>query len=116
MSTPEEPIVVSEVTVVLTPNEVAVTKLSTTLELNAPGPQGPRGPAGPAGAAGGSVFEHVQSVPASTWTLQHNFGRRSHCTLIDPDGVVVEADIEHADENTIVVTWPSPHTGTAIVS
>lgn len=115
----------SEVTVVLNVNEVAVTKQVTdidivqlvqTVGLTSPGPQGPRGPTGPAGAAGGSVFEHVQSVPASTWTVQHNLGRFSHVTLLEDDGTEFEADVYQADINTVVIQFPSPHTGTAIVS
>ena len=116
MSTPEEPIVVSTVTVVLEPQEVAVTKVSNDLSLNAPGPQGPRGPAGPAGAPGGSAYEHIQGVPASSWPINHNLGRRAHVTILDPDGTEVEADVEHTSDNTLVITFPNPHTGTVIVS
>jgi hypothetical protein len=116
---------VSEVTVVLNVNEVAVTKQVTDIDvvqlvqqvgLTSPGPQGPRGPAGPAGAPGGSAYEHVQSTPAATWIITHNLGRFSHVSLLEDDGTEFEADVVHADINTVVVTFPSPHTGTAIVS
>lgn len=116
MSTPEEPIVVSSVTVVLEENTVAVTRLGGPLILNAPGPQGPVGPQGPAGAPGGSAFEHVQDVPAATWPVNHNLGRRAHVTILDPDGTEVEADIIHSSANSVVITFPTPHTGTVIVS
>lgn len=115
----------SEVTIVLNVNEVGVTQQVTdvdvvqlvqTVGLTSPGPQGPRGPAGPAGAAGGSVFEHVQSTPASTWNITHNLGRFPHVSLLEDDGTEFEADVVHSDNNTVVVIFPSPHTGTAIVS
>ena len=86
------------------------------LTIATPGPPGPPGPQGPAGAAGGSVFTHNQSTPAATWTLQHNLGRFSHVTLLDDDGTEFEADVTQASVNTIVIQFPSPHTGTAIVS
>lgn len=109
----------SEVTVVLEVNEVVVSPVVNDLELTAPGPQGPPGAdgaPGPAGAAGGSVVEHVQSVAASTWTVLHNFGRRSQVTILDNSYVEVEADVDQSDINTVVVTFPTPQTGTVIVS
>ena len=116
MSTPEEPIVVSSVTVVQYPFELTVASSDFELELNAPGPQGPRGPAGQAGAPGGSAYEHVQSVAASVWNVVHGLGRRSHATILDADGVEIETDVQHASINEIVVQFPTPQTGTVIVS
>lgn len=109
----------SEVTVVLSVNEVEITKSDFELELNAPGPQGPAGAdgaQGPAGAPGGSAYEHEQSVAASVWNVVHNLGRRSHATILDDDGVEIETDVHHASINEIVVTFPTPQTGTVIVS
>lgn len=109
------PITVSEVTIVLVPNEVAVTQVVNGLDLTAPGPQGPPGPSGPAGAAGGSVFEHVQSVASNNWVINHNVGRRVAVILFDDDGNVVQSDIEHGTVNQATVTWSSPTTGSALV-
>lgn len=106
----------SEVTVVLESNEVVVTKANTELVLTAPGPQGPTGEAGPAGAPGGSAYEHTQSVAASVWNVIHNLGRRSHATILDDDGYEIETDVHHASVNEIVVVFPTPQTGTVIVS
>ena len=105
----------SEVTVVLEVNEVSITKASTTLELNAPGPQGPRGPQGLPGAAGGTVYVHEQGVPSATWVINHNVGRAVAVVLFDADGNVVQSDIEHGSTNQATVTWSSPTTGTALV-
>lgn len=109
----------SEVTVVSYENEVVVSPVVNDLELTAPGPQGPAGAdgaPGPAGAAGGSVFEHVQLIAASTWTVPHNLGRRSQVTILDDSHIEVEADVDQSDINTVVVTFPTPQTGTVIVS
>ena len=105
----------SEVTIVQQVNEVSVTKLSTTLELTAPGPQGPIGPQGLAGAAGGSAFVYNQDVPMATWVINHNIGRPVAVILFDEDGNVVQSDIEHGTVNQATVTWSSPTLGSALV-
>lgn len=105
----------SEVTVVLEVNEVAITKVSQEVELTSPGPQGPMGPQGPAGAAGGNVYIHVQGVLASTWVINHNVGRQVSVTLYDDDGNVVQSDIEHGTVNQATVTWSQPTMGSALV-
>lgn len=106
----------SEVTVVLEVNEVAVTKVEQSVGLTSPGPQGPAGPQGPSGAAGGSVFEHVQSSPSATWTINHNLGRRVHVSIFDDSGNLVLSDVEHGTVNQATVTWSSPTTGSAVIS
>jgi hypothetical protein len=115
VSTPE-PIVVSEVTVVLEPQEVGVTRLTTTLNLNAPGPQGPRGPAGPAGAAGGTVFEHTQSAPAGNWIVTHNLNRPVFVTVLNSAGEQILTDIDQSDPNTVSIVFATPTSGKVVLS
>lgn len=105
----------SEVTIVQQVNEVSVTKLSTTLELTAPGPQGPSGEQGLPGAAGGSAFVFTQSVASATWVINHNIGRKVAVVLFDAEGNVVQSDIEHGSINQATVTWSSPTLGSALV-
>lgn len=88
-----------------------------------PGPQGETGPRGATGATGATGargadgtdahFVHVQSVPAASWQVTHNLGRRSMPTLLldDEPSVPVETDVVFADDNTLTVIWPSPVTG-----
>ena len=115
----------SEVTVVLNVNEVAVTKQVTDLEvvqlvqevgLTSPGPQGPPGPTGPAGAAGGSVFEHDQVAPSASWLITHNLGRFPHISVLDGSNNLVLTDVEYTSLNTAVLTFPLPVTGKAVCS
>jgi hypothetical protein len=94
---------------------VVVIKQETGVAMSAPGPQGARGPQGPAGAPGGSVYEFVQSVPSSTWVINHNIGRHVAVILFDDAGTVVQSDIDHGSTNQATVTWSSPTTGTALV-
>jgi hypothetical protein len=116
---------VSEVTVVLSVNEVAVTKRVTDLEvvqlvqevgLTSPGPQGPPGPRGLPGAAGGSVFEFTQSTPAATWIIDHNLGRKVQVTIFDANGQVVYSDVTHGSVNQTTIYFASPVVGSALIS
>lgn len=74
-----------------------------------------RGPAGPAGAPGGAVYTFTQATPAAQWTIPHNLGRRPPIVLrltSDPQEPVY-TDVTYVDENTALVTWPSPESGWA---
>lgn len=88
------------------------------------GPTGPTGPTGPQGPAGtGAVsYRHVQSTPASVWTITHNLGYR-------PGGIFVEdtahnqvnGRVQHVDANSLTIsffvsTTPSAMAGEAELS
>jgi hypothetical protein len=78
-----------------------------------PGPSGPQGPPGP---AGGDVFVYDRAgVPAATWTITHNRGRRVHVTVVNDAGTEVTSDVTHPDLNTTVITFASPFSGAAII-
>lgn len=106
----------SEVTVVLEVSEVSVTRAEQFVSLAAPGPQGPPGPQGSAGAAGGSVFEHTQSVPSSSWVLDHNLNRKVHVSIFSDSGELVFADVDHGSANQATVTFFTPTTGSVVIS
>lgn len=74
------------------------------------------GPTGPQGAPGGSYFVHTQSSPSATWIIDHNLGRKVHVTLFDPLSTVIHADIDHGTPNQTTITFPSPVTGSAVIS
>lgn len=93
--------------------ELVVSPVEVTVDVATPGPQGPPGPPGP---AGGSTYVYDrEGVPAATWTITHNLGRRVHVTITDDDGREVLADVEHTDLNTTVVTFATPFSGTALI-
>lgn len=107
------------ITVVLEDHSLDLVRPANNLTLAASGPQGAAGTpgsTGPAGAPGGSAYEHIQSSAAATWNVNHNLGRLAHVSILETDGTEIEADVAHASINTVVITFPSPHTGTVIVS
>lgn len=98
---------------------LTVSASSTSLTVASVGPQGPQGETGATGAdgaPGGSAFVFEQDVAVATWNVEHNLGRYAHATILDDDGEAVEADMVYPSVNMIVITFPSPHTGTVVVS
>lgn len=72
------------------------------------GPEGPEGPAGPAGTPGSSPqsYRHVQSTPASTWTIVHNLGYRpSIAEIKDSGGNLWFGTPNHIDENSLTISF-----------
>lgn len=71
---------------------------------------------GATGPPGNGSYMHNQTVAASTWNVAHNLGYFPHVTIIMDDGTEVVADIDHADVNNVVITFPTPYTGKAVCS
>lgn len=106
----------SEVTVVLSANEVSITKVSQEVGLTSPGPQGPPGPQGNPGAAGGSVVIFTANDPAATWAINHNLNRLVFVTVVDSTGREVLPDVDQSDPNTVSIIFATPTSGKAVVS
>ena len=73
------------------------------------------GAQGPQGLPGDSIaFEYTPPAPAATWTITHNFGRRPTIAVyIAGEYVLVHTD---ANSTTATITFPSPMTGTAVLT
>lgn len=65
---------------------------------------------------GASSFVHTQSIPASTWTINHNLGARGNITVVDSSGRQVEGDVVYQDDNTIIVRFSGSFSGEAYIS
>ena len=77
------------------------------------GPQGPEGPQGPQGPAGGAAFVYTQTVPATTWTINHNLGYRPSVELIDSGSQEIDGEVAHPSVNQTVVTLNPASAGAA---
>jgi hypothetical protein len=74
------------------------------------GPQGDKGdPGGDPGA-----YVHHQTSPSSSWTIANPFGRLPGVTLY-VSGQQVEADVD-STISAVHVTFPSPYSGTAVLT
>lgn len=58
------------------------------------------------------TFIHTQSTPATTWTIDHWFGIEPSTTVL-VDGQRAEADVQHPDGMTTVLTFGAPTPGVA---
>ena len=56
-------------------------------------------------------YTHYQNTPAQDWTITHNLGRKPSVTILDDQGVLWFADIEHLDNNTLVISFYSSGSG-----
>lgn len=63
-----------------------------------------------------SSYIHIQSVPASTWNVNHNLGVRANITVVDSSENQVEGDITYQDDNTIIIEFSGSFSGKAYVS
>jgi hypothetical protein len=76
-----------------------------------------QGPAGPPGSAGGASVTHNQTTPSATWTINHAISTLAPTVVILLTGETrpVETDIDYFS-GQVVLTFPSPATGTAYIS
>jgi len=60
-----------------------------------------------------AAYTHVQSSPATTWIINHNFGYKPDVTLYSDGGVVMYAEIVHTSINQTQIIFNLPTTGVA---
>lgn len=67
------------------------------------------GPAGPPG----SSYSHQQTIPAATWTVQHNLHRKPAVVLFLDENPAepVYTDVTYPDADTVVIEWPTAVAG-----
>ena len=84
------------------------------------GSQGIAGPAGPPGVASNSPallsYVHIQTIPATVWSITHPLEFQPTLTVIDSAGTVVEGDVAYLPDRTITVTFSAGFSGTAYLS
>ncbi|MBX5462815.1 MAG: hypothetical protein IRZ28_17200 [Steroidobacteraceae bacterium] len=82
-----------------------------------PGPQGPQGPQGPKGDPGdATTYVHTQSIPSSTWTINHNLARYPSVTVVDSTGGVLFGAVEYVNQNTVIITFGGGTAGQAFLN
>jgi hypothetical protein len=57
-----------------------------------------------AGSGSGDLaYTHVQGVPAATWTVTHNLGKRPTVAVVDSMDRLVIAEVEYLTDNVLEV-------------
>lgn len=64
-------------------------------------------------AGGGISYTHHQTVPASTWVIDHHMGLIPNVVLLDNSGQQIIAEVQHPSDQTTVVVHSAPYSGTA---
>lgn len=65
-------------------------------------------------AAWPGTFVHTQAVAATVWTVEHHIGAPPSVEVLIGTQRV-EATIDHPDDETTVITFSAPQTGTAFL-
>ncbi len=61
-----------------------------------------------------AYYVHYQDVPAGTWTVVHNLGKKPSVDVIDSAGTKVEGEIKYIDDNSIEIQFTAEFSGRAI--
>lgn len=65
------------------------------------------------GGSGPANYTHIQPSAQATWMIPHNLGRRPAVTVLDSEGRVVIADVQHLSDDVVSITFSVPMVGTA---
>lgn len=84
-------------------------------EIGPPGPKGEKGEPGQSAGAD-STYVHVQSLPASVWTITHSLGFWPNITTVDSAGEQVEGEVDYVSSTAVRVTFSAAFSGLAYLS
>lgn len=66
-------------------------------------------------AQGSEIYIHTQTLTASVWVIDHNFGREPVADVYNQDGELVEASVVATTVNTLTITFNYPTRGKAVL-
>lgn len=61
-------------------------------------------------------FEFEETTPNTIWTLNHNLQKFPSVTIVSSSGDEVEGDINHVDDDNLVITFSAPFSGKAYLN
>lgn len=64
------------------------------------------------GSETGAAFVYTQTIPATTWTIQHDLGYNPSVALMI-GGEEADADVDYPSMSVVVVIFGAPQAGTA---
>lgn len=88
----------------------------TVIDVLPTGPRGPAGPPGPQGPGGVAAvsYSHTQPIPAADWVIAHNLGYRpAGIRAFDSADTEWIGDVEHVDDNNLIIHFVSAFGGRA---
>ena len=64
-------------------------------------------------SSGDKNYSHVQTTPASVWSVTHSLNKYPSVTVFDSSGNQVEGDVDYVNLNQVTLTFSSTFAGTA---
>lgn len=90
------------------------------------GPKGDTGATGPTGPTGAQPplaeiiaavsYTHNQSATSARWSISHNLGFYPNVTVFDSAETAIEGEVQHNDENSLIITFSASISGKAHLS
>ena len=65
------------------------------------------------GTSADKNYVHLQSSPASTWTVTHNLNKRPSVTVVDSAEEIVFGEVEYISDNQVTLTFAGACSGKA---
>jgi len=105
-------------TITTTPTQVTATLTTQPVRdvVQNVGPPGREGKPGPPGEGVDLHYRHIQSTPASSWTIAHNLGKRPSVSVVDSAGTNIVGGFEYVDDNNCTLTFSSSFSGEAYLN
>lgn len=63
-----------------------------------------------------SFFEFSQPTAAATWDIVHNLGKYPSVSIVDNSGNIIEAHIQHIDNNNLKINFSIAFLGKAYLN
>lgn len=77
---------------------------------------GEDGGSGTPGEGALEYYQHIQSAPATTWTIVHNLGFRPNVTTVSSAGGEIRGETQYPSRDVVTVKFNTPAAGMAYLS
>jgi hypothetical protein len=68
------------------------------------------------GAGSDAFYQHDQLAASTDWTVPHGLGKKPAVSVVDSGDTQVEGDVEYVDDNTLILHFSVPFSGSAYLN
>jgi hypothetical protein len=86
-------------------NTVVIPRPTTSLSIK-----------GVTGGGGDAYYVHNQMLPESSWTINHNLGKKPSVSVVDTTDAVVYGDINYINDNQLTISFSGAFSGKAYLN
>ena len=88
----------------------------TIVQSASPAPASSGGGSDGGGSTGKGTYTYTQSQAATVWMIPHDLGRFPAVTVLDTDGNVIMADVQHLSAAVVSIGFAAPLAGKALLT